>query len=82
MSKIGLGGTLFTFYSGFIFIGLGASVLILQFSSGSIVTNLWTIAAIMILLYGITLIFGAYWQWKDIQKGKEFYGPPDDMKLI
>jgi uncharacterized membrane protein YidH (DUF202 family) len=82
MSKIGLGGTLFTIYSGFVFIALGAFVLIMHLISGNIIANLWSIAAIMLLLYGVTLVIGAYWQWDDIKNGKEYHGPPDDMKLM
>jgi hypothetical protein len=82
MSKIGLVGTLFTIFTGSIFIVSGLLYIFWEVSLGTQVSiaGLCTIAAIIIILYGITLVAGAFWQWSEIKKGKDFYGSPDGQK--
>ena len=82
MSKIGLGGTIFTIFTGSIFMVVGLivilweSISLYEFSAA----GFCTLAGVIIILYGITLVIGAFWQWRKIRSGKVFLGPPDELK--
>jgi hypothetical protein len=83
MSKIGLGGTIFSMVSGVIFLIWGIVFLIWGIINQSRGTEneLCIIVAIPVILFGVFLVFGSYRQLKGIKKGKEYEGPPEGFKV-
>jgi hypothetical protein len=84
MSKIGIGGTIFSIFSGFIFIIWALFFIYWGLTSqnrGS-ENELCILVAIPILVFGFILILGGYRQLKGIRKGKEYEGPSGDIKLV
>jgi hypothetical protein len=83
MSKVGIGGTLFSIVSGITFTIWGIVFLIWGITNPGRGTEneLCIVVAIPIILFGVFLIFGGYRQLKGIKKGKENEGPPEGFKV-
>ncbi|UCG70047.1 MAG: hypothetical protein JSV09_03255 [Thermoplasmata archaeon] len=82
MSKIGIGGTIFSIFSGFIFISWGLFFIYWSLTSqnrGS-EDELCILVAIPILAFGFILVLGGLRQLKGIRKGKDYEGPSGGIK--
>ena len=84
MTKIGKAGTIFSIFSGFIFIAWSIIFIFWFITSQSSRDGnvLCLLAAIPVLIYGIILVFGGIRQFKGIKEGKEYEGPSNGIKLV
>jgi len=82
MSKAGKAGTIFSIFSGFIFIAWSIIFIFWFITSQSSRDGnaLCLLATIPVLIYGIILVFGGIRQLKGIKEGKEFTGSRNDLK--
>jgi uncharacterized membrane protein HdeD (DUF308 family) len=77
MSKVGIGGTIFSIFCGFVFIASGIFLIIyrFRFQEIGVPEELCIPSAILISGYGLVMVLVGRDQIKGIKEGKEYPSP-------